>query len=78
MTRNFSEINIVIGTDGPGSNNDLDMIEEMRLASVVAKGTNFLPTAVSAKEALYASTMGGAIAISRQYELGSIKGWEKS
>lgn len=49
------------------------MIEEMRLASLLQKGTTFLPTAVSAKEALHASTMGGAIAIGKDDELGSIE-----
>lgn len=49
------------------------MIDEMRLASLLQKGTTFLPTAVSAKEALRASTMGGAIAIGKEDELGSIE-----
>ena len=31
-------LNVGIGTDGPASNNDLDMFEEMRLASFLAKG----------------------------------------
>ncbi|WP_456438900.1 amidohydrolase family protein, partial [Caldithrix abyssi] len=38
-------INVGIGTDGPASNNDLDMFEEMRLASFIAKGITNDPTA---------------------------------
>src|SRR5918994_2574415 len=34
-----------IGTDGPASNNDLDMFEEMRLAALLAKGLSGDPTA---------------------------------
>jgi 5-methylthioadenosine/S-adenosylhomocysteine deaminase len=30
-------LNVGVGTDGPASNNDLDMVEEMRLASFIAK-----------------------------------------
>ena len=37
-------VNVGIGTDGPASNNDLDMFEEMRLAALLAKGTSGDPT----------------------------------
>ena len=33
-------LNVGIGTDGPASNNDLDMFEEMRLAAFLAKAHN--------------------------------------
>src|SRR4029453_12621266 len=41
-----------IGTDGPASNNDLDMFEEMRLAALLAKGIGKDPTALPARDAL--------------------------
>ena len=41
-------LNVGIGTDGPSSNNDLDMFEEMRLASFIAKGHSGDPTALPA------------------------------
>src|SRR5690606_8645746 len=49
-----------IGTDGPASNNDLDMFEEMRLAALLAKTQPLNPTALPAKMALYMATLGGA------------------
>ena len=41
------KVNVGIGTDGPASNNDLDMIEEIRLASMVAKCESGDPTCPS-------------------------------
>ncbi len=55
--------NVGIGTDGPASNNDLDMIEEIRLASLVAKAYSGDPTAVPAKQALAMATLIGAKAL---------------
>lgn len=49
-----------IGTDGPASNNDLDMIEEMRMAALLAKHREGDPTAVPAETALRMATAGGA------------------
>ena len=71
-------IPITIGTDGPASNNDVDMIEEVRLASFLAKGSSLSPTVASAKEVLYSSTIGGARAIGRDDELGSIEVGKKA
>lgn len=49
-----------IGTDSASSNNNLDMFEEMRMASLLAKGSTGNPTAVPAPAALRLATMGGA------------------
>ncbi len=49
-------VTVGIGTDGAGSNNDLDMFEEMRLAALLAKGVNNDPTALPAREALAMAT----------------------
>jgi 5-methylthioadenosine/S-adenosylhomocysteine deaminase len=59
-----------IGTDGPASNNDLDMFEEMRLAALLAKGTSGDPTALPARQALAMATRIGARAV----HLGDITG----
>ena len=56
-------INVGIGTDGPASNNDLDMFEEMRLASFIAKGSSGDPTALPATTTLKMATSMGAQAI---------------
>src|SRR4029077_2847117 len=55
-------VDVGIGTDGPASNNDLDMFEEMRLAALLAKGTSGDPTALPARDALSMATRLGASA----------------
>jgi 5-methylthioadenosine/S-adenosylhomocysteine deaminase len=56
-------LNVGIGTDGPASNNDLDMFEEVRLASFLSKLTTADPTSMPAREALMMATRMGAEAI---------------
>jgi len=56
-------LNVGIGTDGPASNNDLDMFEEVRLASFIAKAITTDPTALPAKTALAMATRIGAHAL---------------
>lgn len=55
--------NVGIGTDGTASNNDLDMIDEVRLASFVAKAVAGDPTALPARTALAMATCIGAKAL---------------
>jgi 5-methylthioadenosine/S-adenosylhomocysteine deaminase len=54
---------VSLGTDGPASNNNLDMFEEMRLAALIHKGVSGDPVAVPAKEALRMGTSYGAKSI---------------
>ena len=60
-----ADVAIGLGTDGAASNNDLDMFEAMRVASLLQKVTSNNPTAVSAKAALQMATIGGARALGR-------------
>lgn len=53
-------VTVSLGTDGPASNNNLDMFEEMRLAALIHKGVSGDPTAVPAAEALRMGTEYGA------------------
>ena len=66
-------VNVTIATDGPCSNNDLDMWEEMRSASFLQKLSAGDPCVISAYELLRMATVGGAKAIGRGDELGQIK-----
>lgn len=66
-------INVALGTDGPCSNNDLDMIEEMRTAAFLQKSATGDPLALPAREALRMATANGACAIGRGADLGRIE-----
>ncbi len=66
-------VNVAIGTDGCASNNNLDMWEEMHLASLVQKGVNFDPTVLPSEQVLYMATMGGAIALNLDDKIGSLE-----
>jgi 5-methylthioadenosine/S-adenosylhomocysteine deaminase len=63
-------LKVGIGTDGPASNNDLDMFEEIRLASFLSKGTSGDPTTLPAPMAITMATRMGAEAL----QLGAITG----
>src|SRR5262249_23271096 len=66
-------LNVGIGTDGPASNNDLDMFEETRLAALLAKGIGGDPTALPARDALSMATRGGARALHMDRVTGSLE-----
>jgi 5-methylthioadenosine/S-adenosylhomocysteine deaminase len=66
-------VNVAIGTDGAASNNTLDMLSEMRLAALLAKGTTSDATAISASQALKMATLDGAAALGLASETGSIQ-----
>ncbi len=62
-----------LGTDGCASNNDLDMFEEVRLASFLSKVTARDPTALPAGQALALATIGGARALHLEERIGSLE-----
>ncbi len=65
-------INVALGTDGAGSNNDLDMFGEMRMAALLGKGIAGNAAAVTAEEALAMATINGARAVGLGDEIGSL------
>ena len=65
-------LNVGIGTDGPASNNDLDMFEEVRLAAFVAKAVTNDPTSLPASQALLMGTRLGAQALHIGHLTGSL------
>lgn len=56
-------LNVGIGTDGPASNNDLDMFEEIRLAALISKAATNDPTTLPAPLVLLMATRMGANAM---------------
>ena len=65
-------VNVAIGTDGAASNNDLDMVQEMRTASLVAKAVAGDATVVPAHRAISMATIAGARALGKDAEIGSL------
>jgi 5-methylthioadenosine/S-adenosylhomocysteine deaminase len=67
-----------LGTDGPaGSNNDLDIMEEMDLAAKLAKITKGDPLALNAKATVEMATIDGARALHME-EIGSLEAGKKA
>ncbi len=66
-------LNVGIGTDGAASNNDLDMLEEMRLAALLAKVATMNPTTLPARQALEMATIMGARAMHIEDLTGSLE-----
>ena len=66
-------VNVGIGTDGPASNNDLDMFEEIRLTSFLAKLKTGYPTSLSARDCIMMATRRGAKALHIADLTGSIQ-----
>lgn len=71
-------LNVGIGTDGPASNNDLDMFEELRLASFLAKGSSGDPTALPARQTLAMATRLGARAMHMGHLIGSLEAGKRA
>lgn len=65
-------INVALGTDGAASNNDLDMIGEMRTAAFLGKITANDPRALSAETTLKMATLHGARALGIDDRTGSL------
>jgi 5-methylthioadenosine/S-adenosylhomocysteine deaminase len=72
-------VRLGLGTDGPaGSNNDLDLMEEMDLAAKLQKITRMDPRALTAEQALEMATIGGARALHMEGEIGSLEEGKKA
>jgi 5-methylthioadenosine/S-adenosylhomocysteine deaminase len=73
-----ADVPIGIGTDGAASNNDLDMFEAMRTASLLQKVTTSDPTALDANVALRMATVGGARALGMDARIGSLEAGKRA
>lgn len=66
-------MNVALGTDSSASNNNLDLFEEIKAASLMAKGRSLDPKALPAEAPLMMATVCGAKAQRREKECGMIK-----
>ncbi len=66
-------MNVALGTDSSASNNNLDLFEEIKAATLMAKGVSGDPKALPAEAVLMMATVCGARAQGREAECGMIK-----
>ncbi|MEJ5299454.1 MAG: amidohydrolase [Thermodesulforhabdaceae bacterium] len=71
-------LEVGLGTDGPASNNNLDIFGEMRLVSKLHKGIKKDPEVCSPEEVLRLGTLGGAKVIGLAEEVGSLEKGKKA
>lgn len=64
---------VIVGTDGPASNNDLDMLGELRTAALLVKGASRDATKLPAIRALRMATIDAARALRLDHLVGSIE-----
>ncbi|MEM3390491.1 MAG: amidohydrolase [Thermoproteota archaeon] len=71
----FLKANIVVGlgSDGPSTNNCIDMFQEMKFACLLQRAIRSDPTVVKAKDVLKMATINGAKLIGMDNEIGSIE-----
>jgi 5-methylthioadenosine/S-adenosylhomocysteine deaminase len=66
-------VNVSLGTDGAASNNDLDMLGEMRTAALLAKGISGNASACNSRQVIEMATINGARALGMADRIGSIE-----
>lgn len=71
-------VNVSIGTDGAASNNNLDMIEEMKTAALLQKVNTLDPTVLPAQKVFEMATINGAKALGLQDDIGTIEVGKKA
>jgi 5-methylthioadenosine/S-adenosylhomocysteine deaminase len=71
-------VNVSLGTDGPASNNSLDMFETMKIAALLQKLTYQNPTVMPAYEVLKMATINGAKALGLGESIGSLEVGKKA
>ena len=73
-----SGVNISLGTDGVCSNNNLDMLEEMKITALLHKINKLDPNIASAQTVLDMATINGAKALDLEKEIGSLEKGKKA
>jgi 5-methylthioadenosine/S-adenosylhomocysteine deaminase len=62
-----------LGTDGPASNNSLDMFDTMKTCALLQKAQRWDPTVADAQKVLDMATIEGARCLGKEKEIGSIE-----
>jgi len=69
---------VSLGTDGTASNNNMDLLEEMKLAALLQKVHNMDPTYLTAVDTFEMATINGATALGMNNEIGTIEVGKKA
>jgi 5-methylthioadenosine/S-adenosylhomocysteine deaminase len=72
------DVCVSIGTDGPASNNNMDMFEEMKITALLQKVTTMDPTVLNAEEVFKMATINGAKSLGLEDQIGSIEVGKKA
>lgn len=73
-----NDICVAIGTDGASSNNNLDLIEELKTASLLQKVATLDPKVLTSDEAVAMGTINGARALGLDDEIGTVEVGKKA
>jgi cytosine/adenosine deaminase-related metal-dependent hydrolase len=73
-----SGVNVALGCDGGPSNNDYDLVREMKLAAIIHKAVTNDPLIVPAETVLEMATINGARALGLEQEIGSLEVGKKA
>jgi 5-methylthioadenosine/S-adenosylhomocysteine deaminase len=71
-------VNVGLGTDGPASNNSLDLFETMKTGALLQKHEYLNPTVLPAYEVLKMATLNGARAVGLEKDVGSLEVGKKA
>lgn len=73
-----NNVNVALGTDGAGSNNNNDMIEAMRFAVFLHRAARSHPSIITAWDAIEMATINGAKALGLEKQIGSLEPGKKA
>ncbi len=71
-------VNVALGTDGPASNDSLDMFREMRLAALLQRGSRLDSRALTSWDVLRMATVNGARALGLVDEIGTLEAGKRA
>lgn len=71
-------ITLSLGTDGPASNNDVDLFSEMNTVAKIHKGILLDPTVMTAEQTLHSATLEGAAALKAKEMIGTLAPGKKA